>query len=115
MLWPTYSADDLSGERSQGRVNVVGDDADDLPRTGLDIASHVLVQHGPDISALAKVLLENSTAAEQTGLFARVPVELDGVLRLARRDAGVGKQDTEGLEDGGTSRSVIIYGLLESS
>lgn len=111
--WVTHSGDDLLGEGSQGSVNVVSDDADNLSGPWLDITSHVLVKHGPDITALADVLLENGTTTKQTSLFTSIPVELDSVLGLVRCDARVGQQDAESLEDSGRARSIIICSLLE--
>lgn len=112
-LGATHSGDDPLGESSQGSVNIVGDDADNLPGARPDIASHILVEHGPDITALAEVLLEDGTTAEQTSLFTGIPVELDSVLGLVRSNARVGKQDTESLEDSGRARSIIICNLLD--
>lgn len=109
----THSGNDLLGERSQGSVNVVGDDADNLPGARLDIASHILVEHSPDITALPGVLLENGTTTKQTSLFTSIPVEFDSVFSLVRCDARVGQQDAESLEDSGRARSIIICKLLE--
>ena len=111
--WFTYSGDDLLGERSQGSVDVVSDDADNLPGTRLDIASHILVKHSLDITAFAEILLEDGTTAEQTRLLTSIPVELDSVLCLVRCDARVGKQDTESLKDSGRTRSIIICNILD--
>ncbi|KAI6776524.1 hypothetical protein HG530_000469 [Fusarium avenaceum] len=83
----TYSSNDLLEESSKTSVNVVGEDSNDFLGSGLDVASHVLVEHGLDLSAVTLVLLEDSATAEKTSLFSGVPVELDGVGSLAGGDA----------------------------
>jgi hypothetical protein len=83
----TYSSNDLLEESSKSSVNVVGEDSNDFLGSGLDVASHVLVEHGLDLSAVTLVLLEDSATAEKTSLFSGIPVELDGVGGLAGGDA----------------------------
>lgn len=83
----TYSSNDLLEESSKTSVNVVGENSNDFLGSGLDVASHVLVEHGLDLSAVTLVLLEDSATAEKTSLFSGIPVELDGVGSLAGGDA----------------------------
>lgn len=83
----TYSSNDLLEESSQSSVNVVGENSNDFLCSGLDVTSHVLVEHGLDLSTITLVLLEDSTTAEKTSLFSGIPVKLDGVGSLAGGDA----------------------------
>lgn len=95
----TYSSHNLLDEARQARVDIVSNHADGLARTRLDVAGHVLLQHGLDDLAAVLVVCEHGLAAQEAGLFGRVPVELDGVGRLAGCDAGVGEEDAQGFQD----------------
>jgi hypothetical protein len=75
----TYSSDNLLEESSQSSIDVVGENTNNFGGTRLDVASHVLVEHSLDLSAVLLVLLEDSTTSEKTALFTSVPVELNGV------------------------------------
>lgn len=75
----TYSSNNLLEESSKSSIDVVGENANDFGGTRLDVASHVLVEHGLDLATVLLVLLEDSTASEKTALFTGVPVELNGV------------------------------------
>lgn len=107
--------DDLLDELGQLRVDVVDDDADALRLSGLDgllnVSGHVLLQHGLDIAALLLILGEDCLAPQQTTLFGRVPVELDGVLQLALLDGVGAQEDAESLENcNGTTPIVVRAG-----
>jgi hypothetical protein len=108
MVINTYSSNDLLEESSQSSVNIVGENSNDFLGSGLDVTSHVLVEHGLDLSAVTLVLLEDSTTAEKTSLLSGIPVELDCVGGLTGGDARVGQQHTEGFQNGDSSRSIVV-------
>lgn len=59
----TYSSNNLLDEGRQARVDIVSNHADGLARTGLDVAGHVLLQHGLDDLAAVLVVCEHGLAA----------------------------------------------------
>ena len=60
----TYSSDNLLEEGSESSIDVVGENANDFGGTGLNVASHVLVEHGLDLATVLLVLLEDSTTSD---------------------------------------------------
>ncbi|KAI6770731.1 hypothetical protein HG531_009586 [Fusarium graminearum] len=104
-----WISDDLLEEGAQTSIDIVSDDTSNGLGTRLDITSHILVEHGLDGTTFALVLVEYGTTTEKTGLLARVPVELDSVGCFTRCNTRVAQEDTEGLEDSNSSRSIVIY------
>lgn len=66
----------------------------------LDVASHVLLQHGLDNTTILFITAEDVLAAEQASLLGTVPVELDGVLGLALDDILALENSAEYLHNG---------------
>lgn len=104
----TYSSNDLLEEGSEASINVIGEDSGNGLSARLDVASHILVEHGLDLTTVTLVLVENSATSEKTGFFTSVPVELDGVRSLAGCNTRVTQEDTESLKNGDSSRTIVI-------
>lgn len=117
-------------ELSQASVDEIGDDADALGLTSvqslLDKASHVLLEHGLDVSVCSLVRLEDGLRSKKTallgtiwrldyvrrwdGLWASlpVPVELNGVGSFAFDNILGVKEGTEHLHGGDGTASIIV-------
>lgn len=108
----THRGDDLCDEVRQRRRDKVSDDADALLLAGverlLDVARHVLLQHGPHVAALALVRGKDGLRAEQAALLGRVPVEFDRVCGVAAHDRVEREQHAQGLKDGHRAAAVIV-------
>lgn len=104
----TYLPDELRDVGGERLVDEVLDDAHDLRVAVRGVAGHVLVEHGGDVAAGALVGAEDVLAAEQAGLLAGVPVELDCVLRLAGLERLVAEQHAQRLEDGHAAGGVVV-------
>jgi len=90
-----------AGISGQGGVDVIGVDRD---LAAGRVPGHVLVQYSKNRLLGRLIVGKDAGGAEESGLLAGVPVELDRVLGGV---LGVG-QDAQGLEDGHGSGAVVI-------
>ena len=104
--------DNLFDEVGESGINKVSDDADALGFTSikslLDVASHVLLKHSLHITACLLVTLENGLRAKQAAFFGTVPVEFDRVLLLTLDNLLVQQENSQSLQNGDSSRTIII-------
>ena len=104
--------DNLLDELSEAGVHEIGDDTNTLWLSSikclLDVAGHVLLEHGLDITPSLLVGLEDGLRTKQTALLSTVPVKLDSILLFAADNVLVEKQNTQSLENGDSARTVII-------
>lgn len=105
-------ADDLLDECGEAWVNEIGDNTNTFllasSNSAMSVTSHILLQHGLDITTLLLVRAEDSLATKKTSLLGTVPVELHGVLGLAMRNVLVLEEHAKSFENGDCSRAVIV-------
>lgn len=89
----THFSDDSLDELCKFLINKIRNDTDSLwfpsAKRALDVARHILLEHGFDGAAILAVFPKHSLRAEQTAFLGGIPVELNGVSGGAGDDAGV--------------------------
>ncbi|KFY91489.1 hypothetical protein V498_05446 [Pseudogymnoascus sp. VKM F-4517 (FW-2822)] len=87
----------------QRRVDEISDHAHALRLSGIEsllyVTSHILLQHGPHVTAFLLIRAENGLGAEQAALLGRVPVKLDGIRCVPLHDGLVSQQHPQRFED----------------
>lgn len=108
----TYLDDDLLDEAGQAGINKVGNDTDALRlssvKRSLHKSSHVLLEHSLDVTSILLVRREDGLATKKTALLGAVPVELDGVVGLARNDILGLEEGAESFENGHGATAIVI-------
>ena len=103
---------DLLNESRQTGVNVVGDDTDGFGLAGLEgvvnVARHVLLQHGEDVALLLRVGGEDGLGAKQATFFRGIPVKFDAVGCGAVGDLCGGEEHAQRFQDGDCAGAVVV-------
>jgi hypothetical protein len=95
----TYSSDDLLDEVGKSSVNIVCNHTNGFLGARLDVACHILLEHGLDDLTAALVVCEDSLAAQEPSFFSSIPMKLDGVRGLTTGHAGICQQHSERLQN----------------
>eukprot|EP00128_Syssomonas_multiformis_P011661 Colp12_sorted_trinity150504_noHs@3285 len=96
--------DQLANELVKLGVSVIGDDTNSAGVLSADVHVHIDLEHGNNVTAVGLVSGGNSLGAKKTGLFGRVPVELNRVLRLE----STGGKVAENLHNSDSAGTIIV-------
>ena len=107
-----YCADDATQILIQVRVSEVSNQPEAFllagVESGLCVSNHILLQHGPNVTASGRILSEDVLRAPQTTLFRSVPMELDSILELARPEVFIGKEHAQCLQNDKRATGIVI-------
>jgi hypothetical protein len=111
-VFGAYGCDELFDKCCQTLVDEIGDDSNRLRLAGLeglgDIAGHILLKHGLDVSALSAIIGKYRLAAQQAAFLCRVPMEFNCVCRLALCNGFGGEEHAHRFQDRHGTTSVVV-------